>query len=69
MAVPVRYRVTVDRIFVLGEVAFGPPMVDGPKKGYPRYTVPVETYNGTLSDGTPFKDVCLTADPIFEEPA
>lgn len=68
MANPVAYKVTMNRVFVLGDVVFGPAELDGVKKGYPRYTVPADVYNGTLSDGsTPFKDACATADPVYAE--
>lgn len=67
MADPRNYRVTVKRPFVVGEIVFGPAEVEGPKKGYPQYRVPPEFYlNATLTDGTPFKDECATAEPEFD---
>jgi hypothetical protein len=68
MADPTRYKVTMNRVFVMNDIPFGPPAVDGPKKGYPCYTVPAELYNSTLPDGTPFKDACATAEPRFGPP-
>ena len=65
MADPIRYLVTVNRPFVIGEAVFGPAYRTGPKKGFPRYRVSAEMYNGNLSDGTPFKDACVTADPEY----
>jgi hypothetical protein len=67
MADPTFYKITVNRVFVLNDVAFGPAMADGPKKGFPRYTIPADVYNGTLLDGTPFKDVCATVDPVYAD--
>jgi hypothetical protein len=65
MADPVRYLVTVKRPFVIGESVFGPAFQKGPKKGFPRYRVTAEMYNGDLPDGTPFKDACITAEPEY----
>lgn len=63
---PIRYKVTVNRPFVIGDVVFGPAEQDGPKKGYPNYRVPPEMYlNATLTDGTPFRDACATAEPEY----
>lgn len=69
MADPTGYKVTVKRPFVIGEspneIVFGPPQVEGPKKGYPCYRVPLDVYNSTIPDGTPFKDLCATAEAEF----
>jgi hypothetical protein len=67
--IPSNWKVTVNKWFQYQDVIFRPAEVDGPKKGFPRYTVPHAIYSGTIDDGTPFKDLCMTADPIFERPA
>jgi hypothetical protein len=66
MAEPSRYEVTVNKWFQHQDVVFRPAETEGPKAGFPRYQVPAMIYNGTISDGTPFKDMCATADPVFE---
>jgi hypothetical protein len=66
---PYRYKVTVNKWFTYQDVIFRPAEVEGPKKGFPRYLVPPATFLGTIEDGTPFKDLCATVDPEFEQPA
>lgn len=69
MAEATKYKITVNKWFKYQDVIFRPPETDGPKKGFPRYQVPVAVYNGTTDEGVPFKDLCETADPIFEQEA
>jgi hypothetical protein len=62
---PIAWKVTVNKWFKSQNVNFRPAEVDGPKKGYPRYSVPVAVYNGTTDDGTPFASLCATAEPEY----
>ena len=64
MADPTGYKVTVNKWFKSNNVVFRPAETEGQKKGYPVYRVPMSVYNGTV-DGTPFKDLCATAEPEF----
>jgi len=65
MADPFKYRITVNRPFLLNGMYFNPAAKIGPKIGFPRYEVPPEVYNGTLDDGTPFSQACATVDPVY----
>lgn len=65
MADPIRYRVTVNKYFKAHDMVFRPADVDGPKKGFPVYRVPPHVYDGDV-EGTPFRDLCATAEPEFE---
>ncbi len=69
MADPTKYKITVNKWFTYQDVNFRPAETEGPKAGFPRYQVPATIYNGTISDGTPFKDLCDTADPVYEDDA
>ena len=69
MAEPTKYKITVSKWFQYQDVMFRPAETEGPKAGFPRYQVPAAIYNSTVDDGTPFKDLCATADPIFEQEA
>lgn len=62
---PTGYKVTVNKWFKSNNVVFRPAEVDGPKKGFPVYHVPVAVYNGNAEDGTPFADLCATAEPEY----
>lgn len=65
MAEPTRYSITVKQWFQFQDVVFRPAETEGMKAGFPRYEVPAMVYNGSV-DGTPFKDLCATADPVYE---
>jgi hypothetical protein len=64
MADPTGYKVTVNKWFKAHNVMFRPAETDGPKKGYPVYSVPPHIYDSTV-DGVPFKDLCASAEPEF----
>jgi|KBSMisStaDraftv2_1062788.scaffolds.fasta_scaffold00032_10 hypothetical protein len=64
-AEPTGYKVTVNKWFKAHNVTFRPAETEGQKKGFPVYRVPLSVYNGTTDDGTPFADLCATAEPEY----